>query len=32
VTVVGAVDEKQLGQQLEFILEEKILLEKEDKK
>lgn len=29
VTVVGAVDEKQLGQQLEFILEEKILLEKE---
>jgi hypothetical protein len=29
VTVVGATDEKQLGQQLEFILEEKILLEKE---
>ncbi len=29
VTVVGAADEKQLGQQLEFILEEKILLEKE---
>ena len=29
VTVVGASDEKQLGQQLEFILEEKILLEKE---
>jgi hypothetical protein len=32
VTVVGAVDEKQLGQQLEFILEEKILLEKEPAK
>jgi len=32
VTVVGAVDEKQLGQQLEFILEEKILLEKEPSK
>jgi len=30
--VVGAVDEKQLGQQLEFILEEKILLEKESPK
>jgi hypothetical protein len=29
VTVVGAADERQLGQQLEFILEEKILLEKE---
>ena len=29
VTVVGAADEKQLGQQLEFIVEEKILLEKE---
>jgi len=29
VTVVGAADEKQLSQQLEFILEEKILLEKE---
>lgn len=29
VTVVGAADEKQLGQQLEFIMEEKILLEKE---
>jgi hypothetical protein len=32
VTVVGAADEKQLGQQLEFILEEKILLEKEEPK
>jgi von Willebrand factor type A domain len=32
VTVVGAVDEKQLGQQLELILEEKILLEKEPAK
>ena len=32
VTVVGATDEKQLGQQLEFILEEKILLEKEPAK
>jgi hypothetical protein len=32
VTVVGAADEKQLGQQLEFILEEKILLEKESSK
>jgi hypothetical protein len=32
VTVVGAADEPQLGQQLEFILEEKILLEKEEKK
>ena len=32
VTVVGAVDEKQLSQQLEFILEEKILLEKEPAK
>jgi hypothetical protein len=32
VTVVGAADEKQLGQQLEFILEEKILLEKEPAK
>lgn len=31
VTVVGAADEKQLGQQLEFILEEKILLEKPTK-
>jgi hypothetical protein len=30
VTVVGAADEKQLNQQLEFILEEKILLEKEE--
>lgn len=29
VSVVGAVDEKQLGQQLEIVLEEKILLEKE---
>ena len=29
VTVVGAADEKQLKSQLEFILEEKILLEKE---
>lgn len=29
VTVVGAADEKQLGTQLEVILEEKILLEKE---
>jgi len=29
VTVVGAADETQLNQQLEFILEEKILLEKE---
>jgi hypothetical protein len=29
VTVVGAADETQLKQQLEFILEEKILLEKE---
>jgi len=32
VTVVGAADEKQLHQQLEFILEEKILLEREEKK
>jgi hypothetical protein len=32
VTVVGAADERQLGQQLEFILEEKILLEKEPPK
>jgi len=32
VTVVGAADEVQLQQQLEFILEEKILLEKDDKK
>lgn len=32
VTVVGAADEKQLGQQLEFIVEEKILLEKEPAK
>jgi hypothetical protein len=32
VTVVGAADEKQLNQQLEFILEEKILLEKEEPK
>jgi Mg-chelatase subunit ChlD len=32
VTVVGAADEAQLQQQLEFILEEKILLEKDDKK
>lgn len=32
VTVVGAADEKQLNSQLEFILEEKILLEKEEKK
>jgi hypothetical protein len=32
VTVVGAADEQQLGKQLEFILEEKILLEKEEKK
>lgn len=31
-TVVGAADEKQLNQQLDFVLEEKILLEKEDKK
>jgi hypothetical protein len=31
VNVVGAVDEKQLNQQLGFILEEKILLEKETK-
>jgi len=32
VTVVGAADEKQLNQQLEFILEEKILLEREEPK
>ncbi|HXJ73078.1 MAG TPA: hypothetical protein VNM37_09495, partial [Candidatus Dormibacteraeota bacterium] len=32
VTVVGAADEKQLNQQLEFILEQKILLEKEEPK
>jgi hypothetical protein len=32
VTVLGAADEKQLNQQLEFILEEKILLEKEEPK
>lgn len=32
VTVVGAANEKQLGQQLEFIVEEKILLEKEPAK
>lgn len=32
VTVVGAADEAQLTQQLEFILEEKILLEKDTKK
>lgn len=31
-TVVGAGDEKQLNQQLGFVLEEKILLEKDDKK
>jgi hypothetical protein len=31
-TVVGAADEKELNSQLEFILEEKILLEAEDKK
>lgn len=31
VTVVGAADEKQLDQQLEFIVEEKILLEKPTK-
>lgn len=31
-TVVGAADEKQLNQQLDFVLEEKILLEKEDKR
>jgi len=31
VTVVGAADEKQLNAQLTFILEEKILLEKETK-
>jgi hypothetical protein len=31
VTVVGASDEKQLNQQLTFILEEKILLERETK-
>jgi hypothetical protein len=29
-TVVGAADEKQLGSQLEFILEKKILLEEEE--
>ena len=31
-TVVAAADEKQLNQQLDFVLEEKILLEKDDKK
>ena len=31
-TVVAAADERQLNQQLDFVLEEKILLEKEDKK
>src|SRR5206468_5435109 len=31
VTVVGAADETQLNRQLEFILEEKILLEKDRK-
>ena len=31
-TVVSAADEKQLHQQLGFVLEEKILLEKDDKK
>jgi hypothetical protein len=31
-TVVGATDENQLKQQLEFILEKKILLEEEEKK
>jgi Mg-chelatase subunit ChlD len=29
-TVVGAVDEKQLGEQLEYIVEKKILLEEEE--
>jgi hypothetical protein len=32
VTVVGATDEKQLNQQLEFILAKKILLEDEEPK
>ena len=31
-TVVGAADEKQLGTQLDYILQRKILLEEEEKK